>query len=147
MVLKKRATFRSTKYLLINHLSPNSRNQTKKPPAKAENPSSNTSPHNNCRCLSQNGALKTKAWVEEGLGGLPLTTKLLATNRLREDGSHCLQLSIHWIVHQAPTDSSNPMVTQTAMIKLNGPQNQAKNQESLKGTGRKEQKVVKEGRR
>lgn len=72
-----------------------------------------------------------------GWGGdvLPLTTKLLATNeRFREEGKPLP--SVKYPLDTSPgSDSSNPTVRQMAMTKLNEPHNQAKSQESQKGTG------------
>lgn len=41
------------------------------------------------------------------------------TDKFRESEGHCLQLSTHWGSHQAPTNSSNSMVIQMALIELN----------------------------
>lgn len=83
--------------------------------------------------------------MEEGLGGSPLTTKLLVTSGFREEGVTVFSC--------VPTGHSTRLrlvpiqwFTQMAMIKLNRPQNQAKSQEFQKGTGKEEQKIVKEGK-
>lgn len=70
-----------------------------------------------------------------GRGALPLTTKLLATNEQFREEPKPLPSVMYPLDTSPGSDSSNSTVTQMAMTKLNGPQNQAKSQESQKGTG------------
>lgn len=69
--------------------------------------------------LHKNGTVNSQAQMEEGLRGFYPSWLEFATDRFKESEDNCLQLSTHWWSHQAPTNSSNPMVIQAALIKLN----------------------------
>lgn len=62
------------------------------------------------------------------------TRTLLATDRSGERESFWLQLGFHQRPIQVPM--FNSMVTQTALVKLNGSQNKTQSPDSKKGTGR-----------
>lgn len=58
--------------------------------------------------------------------------KLLCTDGLWRRDSHCLQLCIHWGIHQAWMESLKPIITCMG----NAGKKQTKKHESMKGTGR-----------
>lgn len=92
-------------------------------------------PESSCVLLSS--VRLQKVHCEGGtISALCLTlTKLIATYQLREKNL-CLQLYTHWRPHQSPTDNPNPMVSETALAALNGPQNKTESHKSFaKGTG------------
>lgn len=71
------------------------------------------------------GAISRQASMGVGTqGALPLADELFATDRFGERENHCPQLCTYWRGHQAPSDSSNPAMTQMALVKLDNKQNQ-----------------------
>lgn len=94
--------------------------------------------------LHKNRPINSQAWMEVGLKGLCpslITISLLALDRFSNSGSYTLSCVLIGNP-MSSNDSSNLEVTQMALVKLNGSQNQPKSQESGQGTLRDERSLT-----
>lgn len=89
-----------------------------------------------------NVEIKAKQWAywQSGTGGgrageHPRTAQWFTTVRVEERKSPCLQFCAHWWAHQAPVDSSNPMLYRRPG-QTRGTQNKPDSQQSGKETSR-----------
>lgn len=88
-----------------------------------------------CSCLQWAHSRLSISTVSHRSGrvsqGYTLPGKLLATNRFW--GSHCLPILTHWWVHRVLVDISIHTLTQMALVKPYGSQNQTKEKDSGEG--------------
>lgn len=85
-------------------------------------------------CWHRNGPADNQHVRRRASGASVLTAELVAADKLGKICSYCLPLHTYgWWPHQAPVDCSNSMVTQRALGKVNGPQNNQRH-EPHKGT-------------